>query len=188
VSGSFPSCSSFSVDASVYLVRPPLLAVAEFVRCDCDSFESYIGADSFQFAVWRLPVVRPSFNCLCGVCKPRLSSICCRGRCLRYSLCCWMLRPLSTGVRLPFYCCLVAGTAPFLLCCCVFDSCSLLSYCYMKWLCSSPNTCCCYVTVALVFSSSAVKCHLSLCLVANSKVTWGKGFIDWISEWGFGHL
>jgi hypothetical protein len=71
---------------------------------------------------------------------------------------------------------------------CVFDSCSLLSYCYMKWLCSSPNTCCCYVTVALVFSSSAVKCHLSLCLVANSKVTWGKGFIDWISEWGFGHL
>jgi hypothetical protein len=177
-----------SVDAFVYLVRPPLFVVAELVWCDYDSFESYIGAAFFQSVVWRLPVVRPSFNCLCGVYKLRLSSTCCRGRCLRYSLCCWQLWPLSTGVRLPLPCCLVAETTPFLLCCCVFDSCILLSYCYMKWLWYSPITCCCYVTMALAFSSSTVKCHLLLCLVASSKVTWCKGFIDWISEWGFGHL
>jgi len=125
-------------------------------------------------------VVRPSFNCLCGVCKPRLSSTCCRGRCLTYSLWCWMLRPLSTGVRLPFSCRPIARTATFLICClCVCLSCSLLSYCYMEWLCSSPNTCCCYVTVALVFSSSAGQCHL---IIPGVRVS----LIECLSE-GFGN-
>jgi len=95
---------------------------------------------------------------------------------------------LSAGVRPPFLCCFVAGTTPLLLCCCVVDRCSPLSSWCVKWLWYSPTICCCYVTVGLAFSSSAVRCYLLLCLVASPKVTLCEGFFSWISEWGFGYL